>query len=117
SLGFGVPLCLFVLFRDRRFLWPTVGVFAVFLYFKIYHTLPLHDPHNLWRGREWQAFLMTMVDLMVIASAIHFLIGAVNRRELAIDQLSASNAELAAREEEIARQNEELQSQTEELER
>src|SRR6476661_5850646 len=97
-IGFGVPLLIFVLFRDRKWLWPTVAVFAIFLAVKVFFTLPHHDPHNLWRGKEWQAFAMTLVDLLVIAAAVHLLIGAVNRRVAALDQLSASNAELAARE-------------------
>jgi len=116
-IGFGLPLLLFVLFRDRKWLWPTVAVFAILLTVKVFYTLPAHDPNNLWRGKEWLALSMSLVDLLVIALAVHLLVGAIRRRVTALDQLSASNAELAAREEEIARQNEELQSQTEELER
>src|SRR5256886_197881 len=116
-IGYGVPLCLFLLTNNRSWLWITAAAFAAISYLKIFYVLPAHDPHDLWRGKEWFALALDIFDLLAIATIVHLLIGARIRRERALAQLSDANAELTAREEEIARQNEELQSQTEELER
>jgi PAS domain S-box-containing protein len=116
-IGYGMPLCIFLLFRDRRFLWPAVFVFAGLSYIKLFYWLPHHDPYNLWRGREWIAFMLVAADLLLIASIVHVSIGAIDRRATALAQLNRSNVDLLRRDQEIARQNQELQSQAEELER
>src|SRR6476659_7571788 len=82
-IGYGVPLCLFLLTNNRMLLWITAAAFAVISYLKIFYVLPAHDPHNLWRGREWFALTLDIFDLVAIAAIVHLLVGARLRRERA----------------------------------
>src|SRR5688500_3397616 len=118
-IAFGMPLIVFIWLRDRRLLWFTVAIFALVTLIKYIFLLPVYDERGVPLGmpeRTIDAGLV-LLDLLVIASVLHILIGTAFTLRHRQAQLQASNAELAAREEEIQRQNEELQSTSEELER
>src|SRR5437867_1288138 len=69
-IGYAIPLCLFLLFRDRRFLWPTVAVFVLISYVKMFYVFPKHNPSNPWRHNYDWAFALDMFDILVIGSVI-----------------------------------------------
>jgi signal transduction histidine kinase len=116
-IGYGVPLILFIWLRDRRVLWACVAAFVVVSIFEI---SLLRQSNPSYRDSPVYcvlAFLLVVGDLVIMASGVHWVIGARSELIRRNVRLDANNQELASREEEIARQNEELQSQTEELER
>ncbi|HLL90160.1 MAG TPA: GAF domain-containing protein, partial [Tepidisphaeraceae bacterium] len=119
-IGYGVPLVLFVFIGHRRFLWTTAAAFALVSFaeiFSVKHGMqsPLRSGTVLLD--DVRDFALVLLDLAVIAGAVHGLIGYQQALRARQADLVGANADLAGREEEIARQNEELQSQTEELER
>ena len=123
-IAYGIPVVLFVWVGRRGLLWLAVLAFTLISTVKYFWLLPRSgDPAHTAAALAFN-FLLTQVDLLVIAAAVHALIAARERieghnRELRTGslQLEAINRELAAREEEVARQNDELQGQAEELER
>jgi signal transduction histidine kinase/CheY-like chemotaxis protein len=112
-VGYSMPLILFVWLASRRFLWITSTCYVVISAIRFYRVLPA-DPHFPAR---WESFALQVLDITIIAVAVHILIALRRRVESSGAQLAATVASLTAKEEEVARQNEELQSQTEELER
>lgn len=118
-IGYGVPVVLLGLLGNRRILWSVVGAFALMTIIKFFIILPAAPPLFHLDARHFDALqgIMVLIDLLLVALVVDFLLVSRVRIEKHLIQLEASNAELASREEEIARQNEELQSQTEELER
>lgn len=105
-IGYGAPIIVIGVFRNRKLLW--FGTFA----FLVLSVLRFTVYNKLWADGALVAF-----DLVLISVIIDAWIRSVNSLEHHNVELDVVNSDLAAREEEIARQNEELQSQTEELER
>jgi PAS domain S-box-containing protein len=116
-IGYGVPLCLFLWARDRRLMWISAAAFAVLSYIEIYVVLPRHRTESMWNSSPNLAYVLTIVDLLVIATVVHLLLSFRERWQRANLQLQAINVQLVSREDQIIRQNEALQSQTAELER
>jgi signal transduction histidine kinase len=116
-IGYGVPLILFVWLGDRRVMWGCAIAFVATSAAEIIVIRQYSASYRESPGYSFFAFFMVVGDLLIVATAVHLLIGARAQLILRNASLDASNQELANREEEIARQNEELQSQTEELER
>jgi len=118
-IAFGMGLVVFIWLRDRVLLWITVAIFVLTTLYKYLFLLPIYGglggPESL--GGRMVDMSLVLIDLFVIGSVVHVLIGARAGLEQQNADLLQNNDDLAAREEEISRQNEELQSQTEELER
>jgi PAS domain S-box-containing protein len=98
-------------------MWVSVAAFTVLSFVKNLYVLPNSGSPAPWAKAGGVVFAYVQVDLLVIATVVHVLIGLQRRIAAANAGLLESNSDLAAREEEVARQNEELQSQAEELER
>ncbi|MDB6077660.1 MAG: hypothetical protein JWO82_1407 [Akkermansiaceae bacterium] len=125
-LSSSLPLLLCLWNRDLRLLYGMSLAFSAMTLAKVFMVSP--DT----RASTFDSFTITsqLLNIWVVAAAIHRVIRLTSRlrnkraqleklnSELGSSnkELSVSNEELAAREEEISRQNEELQSQTEELE-
>lgn len=118
-IGYGVPVVVMGLFRNRRLLWITTFAFVVLSITKFFFILPEvpHAVHLTAPQYDRLEGIMVVVDLVLVAALVDLWIVTGNWLDKRNVELEASNEDLAAREEEIARQNEELQSQTEELER
>ncbi|MBI2512734.1 MAG: GAF domain-containing protein [Opitutae bacterium] len=112
SLSWGLPLLLCLWHRDRVLLWAMAATFVFLAAYKALYVLP----HSRTVAVDVPTqLLMQVINTLVIAVAVHLMLGLyarLERKRLVIEQ---ANHELADRQEEIARQNEELQAQTEEL--
>jgi signal transduction histidine kinase len=117
-IGYGVPLIMFLWLRDRRVLWFSSIAFIVISAIEIFILLRATNPsYHDSPSYCVLAFLMVVVDLLILTAGVHYLLDARDQLLAQNAQLDGNVQELGAREEEIARQNEELQAQTEELER
>ena len=118
-IGYGVPIVVMALFRNRRLLWLTTFGFIVLSIVKFFIMLPEvpHTVHVSGLVYNWMEGAMVVVDLLLVSALIDLWIVTREGLEIRNTELESANVSLAAREEEIAGQNEELQSQTEELER
>jgi len=116
-IGYGMPLALFLLLRNRTWMWASAVAFAVLSFVASFYVLARSGSPAPWAREPGVAFTYVMIDLVLVATIVHVLIGLQKRFAAANAGLVESNRDLAAREEEIARQNEELQAQAEELER
>jgi signal transduction histidine kinase len=111
------PLLLIAAYsRDRRVLWPIVGL-----------TLLATVAGYFFEHGDFRSLLnrgLSLLAILSVAGVLHVLIKAwrqLQEDRVVIrhhnDELERANRELRLRESDIASQNEELQSQTEELER
>jgi signal transduction histidine kinase len=118
-IGYGVPVVLMALFRNRKALWATVAAFAVLNVIKFYFLLPVVPDTVHLSQKQYDSIegILVLLDLFLVGALVDVFMISREYLERQNSQLETANADLAAREEEIARQNEELQSQTEELER
>ncbi|RYD49026.1 MAG: hypothetical protein EOP83_25705, partial [Verrucomicrobiaceae bacterium] len=115
-----LPLLLCLWNRSKVLLHSMALLLSAITLAKILVVLP---EGALPSANKWFWLSSELVNIWVVALAIHVLHGARERLDNKRHRLEAlnleldhSNEELAAREEETTRQNEELQSQTEELE-
>jgi PAS domain S-box-containing protein len=115
-IGYGVPVVIVSVFRNRRLLWATVAAFAVLTIIKFTMFFPAGPAPQVVSSERWLISLI-LIDLLIVGALADVWISTQERLQHRNRDLETANSELAAREEEIARQNEELQSQTEELER
>ena len=116
-IGYGVPIVVFIWLRDRRYLWGAALGFTVVSALKHFWLVPTADLAGdpVSPADVWASFALQVLDLAVIALAVHSLIGVRDWLERRNAELEAANREIAARQEELARSNEELMSQAEEL--
>ncbi|WP_193213570.1 ATP-binding protein [Luteolibacter marinus] len=122
-----LPLLLCLWNRDLRVLYTMAVALSAVTFVKYFAVVPDATYSDAY---EQSIIAGQMVNIWVVAGAVHALIRTRRRiisqnnslaelnteLEASNDELAASNEELSAREEEISRQNEELQCQTEELE-
>ena len=114
-IGYGIPIVLIALLRNRLLLWVSAGSFIVATLVNLLnYNKPGLPPQAI---NHAVASLLLIVDVLVVATVAHLWVSIQQHIRAQYSQLEAANAELNVREEEIARSNEELQSQTEELER
>lgn len=112
TLGYGLPLFICVVYRSRRLLWSMTAAFAVMVFYKASILIQLG---LLTSDRALLSGGMHLLNLVVVAIAVHLIARLLASLDARHADLSRINQALRDRDQEISRQNEELQAQGEEL--
>ncbi len=112
ALTYGLPLLLCLWHRDRRLLWSMAAAFICMAALKAFWWMPDANPGVFEEAKQ---FLMQVINIVAVASAIHVILALLQRLRKQNRRLAEANEELAASEEEVRQQNEQLQHQGEEL--
>jgi signal transduction histidine kinase len=111
TLTYGLPMLICLWHQDRRLLWGMASVFAGMSAYKTFSHMPRAGVDEIQLA-QW---MMQVVNIAVVGTAVHIVINLNGRLRRKNEQLEQSNDELAARSERISRQKEELEAQAEEL--
>lgn len=112
NLSYGLPLLICLWYPERKLLWGLLGTSVWISAYKVFYAMPeLPDEH------QYPTWSMQMINMLVIAIAVHLVIDLTQRLRRQKAELEISNRDLTAHEEQISFKNEELKRQSAELAR